>query len=343
MSIYRRKIFAAAIRIETTSGTDIVPSVAIATDVIRLVNTPTMTPAFLEPGTSSDPQHGGLGRIQKGYPKGEWGSVELVVEARGKNTQYTAVTDFVEADALLRAAGFAKAFAVIGAGPGGEITYTTLDAGMETASLYLYNTAGKLIKLVGCVVKGPKITMVPGQPALMSFTAVGRITSVTEAAPGTVAFNTVVAPVWADTSVTIGAFSTAAGSPDQLVPRRLEIDVQNTEAVRPWAGAGALVGHAIVDRQVRATMEIEAVPLATFNPYAIARESSVSGTPTSITTRVAGGTGNEVEFKTGQWMLEPPAESDLSGLTGYTLTGDVMARSIGSGSGAGREVAVVYR
>lgn len=336
MSIYRRKIFAAAMKVETTSGTDAVPSLATAADVIRLVNTPTPTQAFVEPGTASDPQHGGLGRIQRNAPKGEWMSVELVVEARGKGTAYAAGTEFIEADALLRAAGFSKGFGT------GNVVFTTLDAGMETATLYLYNTAGKLIKMVGCVAKGPKVTFVPGQPVLMSFTVVGKVASVTEVAPGTVAWNTVMAPVWADTTVTVGALSTATGSPDQLVPRRLEIDVQTTEAIRPWAGAGALIGHAIVDRNVRATMEIEVLPLATFDPYALARQSSSGATSTAIVTRVDGGAGNIIEFTTGQWMLEPPGETDLSGLTGYTLTGDIMARS-GSGSAAGREFAITYR
>lgn len=336
MSIYRRKIFAAAFKIEVTSGTDVVPSLAVAADVLRLVNTPTLTPAYIEPGTAADPQHGGLGRISRNFPKGKWGSVELVVEVRGKGSAYTAVTDFVEADALYRAAGFAKAYAA------GAITYTTLDAGMETGTLYLYNTAGKLIKMVGCVAKGPKFTFTPGQSVLASFTVVGKITAVTEAAPSNVAFSTTIAPLWADTTVTLGTFTTASGAPDQLVPRKMEIEAQVTETMRPWAGANTLVGSAIVDRQVRATMEIEVTPLTAYDPYALADASSSSIGTHRITTLVSNGTGNIIDFSTGWWLLEPPSESDLSGLTGYSLAGDIQARSIPSGIGVGRELAVSY-
>jgi hypothetical protein len=267
MSIYRSKIFAAAIKLETTSGTDIVPSLAVAADTLRLLNTPNLRPAYIEDGKSQNPQHGGMARIQRYQPKGRWGQVELVVELRGKGSAYTGVSDFVEMDTLLQAAGFNKGFNV------SKVEYTTVDSGIPTASLYLYNMAGKLIKMVGCVSKGPKFTFTAGQPATASFTVVGRIASVTEAAPVSPAFNTVMAPVWSDVTVTMGAYSTAAGSPDQFVPRRIEVDVQTTEAARPWAGANALIGYAIVDRQARVSLDMEAVPLASFDPYTLADQA----------------------------------------------------------------------
>jgi hypothetical protein len=336
MSIYRSKIFAAAIKLETTSGTDIVPSLAVAADTLRLLNTPNLRPAYIEDGKSQNPQHGGMARIQRYQPKGRWGQVELVVELRGKGSAYTGVSDFVEMDTLLQAAGFNKGFNV------SKVEYTTVDSGIPTASLYLYNMAGKLIKMVGCVSKGPKFTFTAGQPATASFTVVGRIASVTEAAPVSPAFNTVMAPVWSDVTVTMGAYSTAAGSPDQFVPRRIEVDVQTTEAARPWAGANALIGYAIVDRQARVSLDMEAVPLASFDPYTLADQATVGATDTKLVIPIGSATGNTVTVYTGQVMFEPPDDTDMSGLAGYTLAGDVMARSISSGTGANRDIGIAF-
>jgi hypothetical protein len=337
MGAYRRKVFAVAVKTETTEGVDAGP--ALGTDAVRVMGIPTLKIQTLESGARPDAQHAGMGRLGRAKPAGRWGSIELTLEIRGKGSAYSALpasaADF-EHDPFLRGSHLVRSYAT------GKVTYTTADAGTtETFSLALLAQDGKVYHLVGCVAK-PKLALVAGQTGRITYAVEGRmlVDPVDGAISGLVQ-SAVIPPIWSDTLVTIGSVSTATAAPNTLVPRKLDVDFQTESTARPWAGAGALVGHAITDRNIRLTMDIEVMPLAAFNPFLRAMEAGGGVVAdTSVTTSLPGGTGNTFDLRTGLWDLEQPDDSDFNGLAGWSLAGDLEARSIASGLGAGREIAL---
>lgn len=338
MSVFRRKIFAVTAKLETTEGTDATP--ALATDAVRLQQPGILKPAYVEDGKKTAAQHAGLGLIGREAPKGRYASIDLTFELRGKGSAYTGASDVVELDVFLQGAGLSKTFAT------NKLVYTTLDSGFKTFTLYCYGVDGMLSKLVGCVTKAVKLAYTPGQAALATVTVMGRLESDPAAYANLtgLVLPTVMPPVWADiaNALAIGAsWSTATAAPNQLVPRKLEVSIDGTEAMRPWAGANGLVGIALVDRQVSVSADVEAVAPTTFDPYARAKDDS-AGTSTAVVAILGTAAGNIVTVTTGQWMLDPPQDTDLGGLAGWSLKGDIAARSIAAGDGAGRELAIVF-
>jgi hypothetical protein len=335
MAVYRKKIFAAAAKVEGVSGTDAVP--ALATDALRIVGVPTSTITTVESGDRGDVIHGGLGKLGRAKPIGRKVAIELTLELFGKGTAYASINDLVHADALLRGAGMAKSFNA------GKVTYTTLDAGMETFTLYLWGADGRLYKATGCVAK-PKLALAPGKPWLMTFACEGRLIAdpAMQAIAGLVLPN-ILPPVWSETTVSVGAWSTTTAAPNQLAPRKLDVDFGLQTTDRPWAGATGLLGQAVTDRAMRASMDVEVVDASVFDPFAIAMQAQdAAATDTHIATSAPGGVGNTVDLVTGQWALEQPGAADLGGLAGWSLAGDLVARSIAAGPGAGREFALSF-
>lgn len=327
---YRAKLFAVLVKIETTSGVDATPDPAV--DAVRCANVPTIEVAFLENGGRSDAQTGTLGEPDDAPAAGRYAKLDVVVELKGAGVAYNTTTGKPECDALLRMSGLGRTVTTTGGSE--SIDYTTLDSGMETATVYGYTSAGKLIKLVGCVAN-MKADLQAAMRGKLTFAIVGKVaTDPTEAAlPGTLAFSTVIPPIFASQTCTIGAWSSAAGS-DPLILRKVSIDLGNKTADQPSAGAAdGLAGYLVSDRTVSQTMEFQAPALSSLDVFAL---SKAAGTAKPTTQYQVGGVQyNRVIVNTGRWQIGAPKPGNANQIATYSLSGKF---SQGSESNSGREI-----
>jgi hypothetical protein len=328
---YLVKIVAIAAKIETVSGTDSVPT--LAANAIRFQGVPILTVETIESGDRPDEQHAGFGELGRAAPAGRFGTLDVTMDLFGKGTAYTAVTDAFQPGVFLRAGGCSVTYA------GGLLDFIDLDIPAETMSMYLWGIDGNLYKLLGCIAK-PKINLKPGQPGKITFGCEGMMPADPAAATiSGLALPTTVPPIWADNALQIGTWSNVTAAPNALSAKKLDIDFGTESVKRAWAGAGTLQGIAVVDRKPTADMDVEAVALTTFNPYAGAMESSASAADKRITTTIPGGVGNTVQIITGQFLYTHPKHINIGGLAGWGLSGKIQARS-GSAPIAGRALLV---
>lgn len=333
MPAFRPRILAAAAKIEAVSGTDSVPT--LAANAVGLVGIPTLNPAFLEGGLRDDVVFGGLGTIDRSAPAGRHATIDLTLEVKGFGAAYSAANR-PECDVFLRGCGKS---AVVDATVGAEkVTYTTLDDGFETFTLYLWS-ASKLFKLVGCVATC-RFAFTANNRVLVTFSVTGKMASdPVQQALGAVTLNQTIPPLWHTATTSIGAWSSASAEP--LIMTRLELDLANTVVPRPSAGAtDGLIGHYISDRKARVSTDVEQVGLAVFDPYAISKQAGgAGGTDTKLTTQIGGTQYNRMRLFTGRIALEPPTRTEVNGLAGWGLAGNLVAATE---SVSGREVRLVF-
>lgn len=324
----RIKIQGAAGKIQALVGTDSVPT--FASNALRLLNIPTLQINYLDDGDRADEQHAGMGDIGEAAAAGRWGQVDIMLAIKGAGADYSVVTNKPEWDPFMRSAGFS---AVVSGGAGvGQILYTDLDTGaFEVMSLYL-QSANKLFKLIDCIAL-PKWSLEAAKKGAFTFTVIGRIVAdPTENAMGAQTLSTVVPPLFHSQAVTIGAFSSAGAPP--LIVRKTDCDLGTVHTPKPSAGAtDGLAGFDITDRSIVASAEIEVVPLATFDPYTLAKQArdASNGTDTKLTYQVGGVQFNRVKFALGQWNFASPPVNDNAGLATWPLQGKIAARSLASG------------
>lgn len=333
MAVFPVRIAAIAAKMHTTYDTDPVP--ALATDAIRFLGIPLATFGVLEEGDRPDAQHGGMGEVGRAAAVGDYVNLDVPIELFGKGTAYSLITDPFQHDCFLRGAGLAKS--LVG---GNSLWYIDTDQPGEYFALYLWGVDGNLYKAINCTAK-PKVSLVRGKPGVVTYSVEGRLAGIVGAQPLTgLALPSVIPPVWANVTTTIGAWSSASGAPNQLLATKLDLDFGTMTKMRDWAGANALLGPAVVDRNPVASMEVEAVPLTTFDPFARSSEKQDgTATATAISTSLNGGAGNTVFVNTGQWQLKKPKQLNLGGLAGWGLEGKIIARS-GGGSIAGRAFSI---
>jgi hypothetical protein len=327
MAPYRTRVTAIAAKIETVSGTDSVPTLAL--NAVRFVGNPVLATNFLEAGLRDDVVIGGMGSAARAAPAGRWGAITIRMEARGTGTTYAAGASRPETDPFIRAMGFAPT------NTAGTWVYDPLDDGFETLTLYMWKYQ-KLYKMVGCVVAG-KLVMVTNERAFWEFTVTGVMTSdPAQTVLGAITANNTLPPLFANSAVVVGANNYAGG----YLVRRLEMDWPATLATRAAAGApDGIVGYAITDRRARMTHEIEQLSLATFDPYALAKQAGSGGTATNGSMVLGATAFNTITLAWGQWALEIPGEGDNSGLGTYTLAGTIVAGSLGAN---GKDTQIIY-
>lgn len=134
-------------KVETVYGTDALP--VAGTDGVQLDERlwSQIEVDYLERNTRENAHTGRLSPGIDGAPSGRFAHITLTAVLKGAGVAYTAGGAGVrpEIDALLRAAGHAAVFSAV---PTPQWSYTGLDDGQESATLYAY-AAGSLFKIVG--------------------------------------------------------------------------------------------------------------------------------------------------------------------------------------------------
>lgn len=324
---YRERIFAVAVKIEPTSGTDSVPT--LATDAVRPVGIPVLTISDLESGDRSDVVTGVLGTIDNAAPAGTFGTIDVQVELCGAGAAYSASVK-PPVDALLRMSGFSSTFAT------NKYTYTSLDTGMETASVYCYS-GGRVFKLIGCVA-APKLDMEANKRGLMTFSITGKLASIAAADPmGAVTLSAVIPPLFHSATANIGAW-TSTDPTEPLVIKKLGLDFGTTVSDRASAGAAdGLIGYLITDRKTSQTMTTEVVSFAKFDPDSLTKAATFSDTKCGYTLGTVA--NNRVKFATGTWMLTRPGRTSVNSLNTWDLAGPLKA---GSETTSSREILITF-
>lgn len=320
-------------KIEAVSGTDSVPTGA--TNGIRTVGIPTLRLGYLEQGDRQDVQAGVLGTVDRAEPAARYAELEVTLEAKGAGAAYAAGVR-PECDVFLRMAGFSST--VDATALAEKVTYTTLDEGMETATIYCY-TGRKLVKLIGCVAT-MKMSAEANKRGMFTFNVTGRVASdPTESAlPAGLAFNATVPPLFKGSTASIGVWN--SGSADPLVLRKVDVDTQTKVAARPSAGAtDGHAGYVITDRIVRQSMDVEVVPIATFDPFAMSK-AVPANLPASTSWQIGATQYNRMKVTTGRWALEAPAgPNDSDGIGTWTLAGNIVQ---GTSPTLNRDINIVF-
>jgi hypothetical protein len=323
----RLRVSAIAVKIETTSGVDSVPT--LAANAIKFKGVPLFNPDFIEKGLRDDVQFGGMGSQPRAAPVGRFAQLAIRMEVRGTGSTYAAGASVPETDPFHRAAGF------LATNTGATWTYDPLDDGFETMTTYVW-VGKKLFKMVGCVVH-QKLSATVSQIGIWDFTVTGVIVSdPIDTTLGAVTHNATIPPQFVNSAVAIGAFNYAAG----LMVRSVDLDYPATIVPRSAAGApDGLLSYVITDRQAQLGMEIEQVALSIFDPYALSRQAGAGGTSTATSIAIGSTAFNRLIVDTGQWPMDPPAMGDGSGLGLWNIAGRLVPGSLGVN---GKESRITY-
>lgn len=322
---YREKIFGVAVKIETTSGTDSVPTAAA--NAIRVVGIPELEWDFLESGERPDVQTGMLGSVDPVAPAGRWGKITLTVEVKGGGAAGTPP----EYGVLMRCSGHSETISA-----GVSVQYTTIDTAMETATAYFW-TAGKLFKLVGC--SSQLVTKAEAtKRGFKTFALQGvMVSDPVEAALPALTLSNVQPPLFIAANSSIGSWTPATVGDPQVL-KSVEIDEAIVISERPSAGAtDGLIGYLITDRQTRQTMVVEVPGLAAYDPFAAAKAAGTSGPLT--TWQIGTAVGNRMKVLTGRWRAKPPKIGGQNSINIVTLNGQL---GLGSAPTTNREVNYLY-
>lgn len=328
--MFRERIFGVAVKVETTPLTDVVPGVA---DAVRCVGIPYLKWGYLEEGVRNDVVTGQLGSAERMAPAGRFGTIDLVLEARGAGAAYSASV-VPECDALLRICGMGKTLTATGGSE--SILYTTLDSGAETATLYAWSM-GKLFKLVGCVAT-MKYSSDAAKRGMFTFSVTGKMVSdPTETALPALTFNSTLPPLFHSVTATIGAYSSGAAS-DPLVLKNVGLDLGNTITERASAGAAdGLAGYLVTDRRVTQEMLIETPLLTSFDPFAASKATGASNPLT--TWQLGTAQYNRLKGQTGRWQLEKPDLGAQNAINTVHLSGALL---IGAAPTSSREINLLF-
>jgi hypothetical protein len=329
--MFRERVLGVLAKVETTSGVDAAPT---GTDALRLAGVPDIGYGYLETGNRDDVVIGQLGRIGRAAPAGNFGTLRFRLEVRGAGSAYNGTSVLPEAHAPLIAAGLDTLIDTTGGAE--KISYVTVDTGMRTSTFYVY-TAGKLIKLIGCVAN-VDLTAAAMQRGFLDFTVTGKIASVvTETALPAQTLNATIPPLFHSVATTIGTYSSAAVS-DPLVLRSAALHLGNTTSERPSAGAtDGLIGYLVSDRVPRQDMVIETPLLTSLDAFAL---SKLTGTSLPQTTwQIGTAQYNRLRVFTGNWALEAPGLGADRGINTVALTGNLVQ---GTEPIAAREFRLVY-
>jgi hypothetical protein len=324
MALYRERVRVFAAKIETTSGTDSVPDPAA--NAIATIGAPTITIDYLEPGTRDDVVTGVLITPDRAPAAGRYGKLEVTVEAKGGGAAGTAP----DVGVLRRGAGFSETIVA-----STSVTYTTLDTGLETFTVYAW-AAGKLFKLVGCACSF-KIAADAPKIGTMTFSITGKLAAdPTETAAPVPSYVNVPPALFHSAAANIGAWT--SGSTEAMQLLHADIDTASTIASLPSAGAtDGLVGFVLSDRKTAQNLTVRVPALATFDPFALSKAAG-SGTPTTAW-QLGQTSGFRLKVQTGRMAITAPKLGAADSVNTYDLSGTLGPGATGA---ATRELVLLY-
>jgi hypothetical protein len=252
----QRRRFGLAAAVETTYGTDEVPT--FAADAVRLADPPTVSLGSLAPNTREGWSTGGLGELAMATPSGLLHSVEGVRPVmQGGGAAYDDSTVWPSAHSLLLGAGFS---ATVDTTPASEtVTYDFNDAADSGLSIYT-EVDGKKFATVGAVAEAFTFGASAGEFVIGDATYVGIHSAITEVELEAATYPTALPPVFKSASFTIGSFTP--------VIRSFELDLGLTIALRGDGNAtNAHAGYRIIRRQPRVRVVLEVDSLTNYNPW----------------------------------------------------------------------------
>lgn len=324
MALYRERIYGVLVKIETTSGTDAVPTAG--SDAVATVGVPYLVVDYLESGKRDDVQNGTLVTTDRAEAAGRFGTIDVTVEIKGGGTAGATP----EADALLRMAGMS-----VTTSAGVSKVYTTIDTATETGTVYCYSM-GKLFKLVGASAS-MKMNADAAKRGFMTFSIKGKLAGdPTEASVPSLTFSTVPPALFHSAPSAIGSWTAASGEPLQLLS--VSLDMAGTLAELPSAGAvDGLVGFILSNRAMTQSMTVRVPALTTFDPYLLSKSA---GTAMPTTAWQLGTlAGLRLKVATGRWSIGAPKGGAANSVNTYALDGSLGPGAAGATS---RDLVLTY-
>lgn len=248
------RLYGLAAKVETTYGTDSVPT--FAADAIRLSARPDFDDDALAPNPREDFASGSLNSPAKDSPAGRFHAIDFETIMHGAGSAYSSSNLPVPAP-FMKAAGFSE---TVDATPGSEnVIYDPSDAPSTGISVYL-EFANKRTRTLGGVLESMRFAVDAGEFPLLSGRILGLGTAPTELALETATYPTTAPPKFANATMTIGAAT--------LVIRGFELDFGLTVAPRGDGNAtDAHAGYRIVRRQPTIIVRAETEALTTWDPW----------------------------------------------------------------------------
>lgn len=328
--MFREKIQLLLLKIESVSGVDATPSPTV--DAFRTVGIPTVVVSDLEDGNRDDVESGVMGAVDRAAAAGAFVRFDVTIELLGAGAPYSASV-VPTADPFLRAGGLGKT--LVATGGSESITYTTLDAGFETATAYAY-AAGQLVKAVGCVFT-PKLTFEVNKRVYLSGTVTGKLAvPVAAAAVPTHSFVSVIPPVMSGGTHSIATWTSAAADPLRILKAEIDLGTQISDL--PGAGADdGIDGWTITDRRASLSMDIRTPDLATFNPYTL-RRATGSALPL-VVIDLGAPQYNNIKVATGRWQVTSPTRGNRNLVSTYSLAGRLQ---LGAAPTTSRELNITF-
>lgn len=330
----RIRPIAVAVKLETTAGTDSVPTFT-GNAVLPVGSIPVPEYAPLETGDRDDYYLPVLGAPDRSAPGGWVVTTEVTLPVRGAGVAYDDTPLVVpEMHVLLLASGMSATFTNPGIA-GASVAYKTVDDAMPTFSMYVLES-GFIHKFVGCVCVSTALSAAANGEARVTF----GIRGIYSVVPADSAFTTptlsaVTAPTFqAAPTVSIGAWTNATPT-NPLVLRRFGLDFGTAYEDSPSAGhANGVLPPTITNRAPELEMEVEAVPLTVFNPYQVSRRSGSEqvtfGEESKAVIHVGSAQYNRLKLSTGRWSLRHPT-SGGTGIKLWTLAGRLVAGTHANG------------
>lgn len=204
-------------------------------------------------------------------------------------------------DVLLRACGLAAVNT-----PGVSTVYSPISTAQESITVYCYRD-GLLYKFLGC--RGTvKATFAAGKIPEYNFSFLGDYTPVTDvampSAPVYTLFQTPKAsiPTWTGTT-TLGGFAAQLAA--------VQLDLANVLTHAQWMNAESLD---VMDRKPKGSITMQAVPIATQDPFTLIRNATLS----AFTITHGTVAGNKVTIAAPKVQLIDLAETEFQNSLAYT-------------------------
>lgn len=325
---YRDRIMGVAVKLETTSGVDSVPT--IATDGIVTVGIPIIEYDFMESGDRDDEQTGIMSGPDRAPPAGGYFRLPIRIALKGAGAVYSGSVK-PPADALWQMSGFGVTTDFSASAE--KYIYATLDDLFKTASVYSWS-AHRVFKGVGCVAI-PRLSAEVYKRGFADFTLQGKLASILDQAlPGSPPLGTI-PPLFHSAAASLGAWTSATAEPFSLLAANVDFGTE----IADYSGAGAtdgLIAWLVTNRRVTEEITYYAPQITTADPHVFAAQSG------SFAQILAWQLGN-VQYNRIQvqarWSAQPPREGTRNGLKTYTQNG---VCRVGSGLTSNREIQIQY-